>query len=517
MSDLSHYGVFAHLNVENSQLYRGILDEFARAKSRFVIHLRPSDVEQALGASNQLETAMLPESALQQLVIWGNLESHPDTSEVASVEDFWRVRHLYQMSPAGEAAEAALALFEQSIRQPGELQTAALDEIRRQLARIQGMSAHGEANDNEVANAFSLIRQRFDELTAQAQRFMGGIQRRIDLQSLPIESFLSYKNRLIDYLERFLQELVMATHEISTCVGSIEPESVSVLLHRVADREMIDRLLVTDDERAANRRTWMERWDGLCAWFVGTTDRRAQADELRAAARSAIPSLIATVTGINDRRAGHSDRSTDFNTLALWFAQANTDADAHRLWRAAFALHSCRHLSVDSETLEQREVEPVISTTSWLDAPPIRISPRLHKSGRYTPRGKPAGIIDRTREKARLAQLSEEEARQIQLARHSLCTGQRTRLSRMSELNEMEFQLLLDLLGDALSAKTDAEASVSVSSSDGTMHIELTPTLDGETAVIRTTEGVLIGDDHYLLIRDEMEATEFNPLVEAGA
>jgi len=57
---------------------------------------------------------------------------------------------------------------------------------------------------------FSLLRQRFDELTAQAQRFIGGLQRRIELQGLNVESFLTYKQRLIDYLERFLSQLVLA-------------------------------------------------------------------------------------------------------------------------------------------------------------------------------------------------------------------------------------------------------------------------------------------------------------------
>jgi len=179
MSDSTRYNVFAHLTADKSRLYRAILVEFARAKSRFVIHLRPSDVEQALRTSNRLDAASLSESALQQLVDWGNLESHPDTSEVATVEDFWRVRNLYQISGAGEAAEQAIAVFEQSIRQPGELQSAALDDIRRHLVRIAAISTGHEADDTEVANVFSLIRQRFDELTVQAQRFMGGIQRRL--------------------------------------------------------------------------------------------------------------------------------------------------------------------------------------------------------------------------------------------------------------------------------------------------------------------------------------------------
>jgi uncharacterized protein (TIGR02677 family) len=367
------------------------------------------------------------------------------------------------------------------------------------------MCAGGNAEDSEVADVFKSIRQRFDELTTQAQRFMGGIQRRIDLQSLDVESFLAYKQRLIDYLERFLRELVMATHEISTYVRSIDPQAVRELLHRGADREMVDRLFVAEDEKMANRQAWVERWEGLGAWFVGTTTRRSQAEELRSAARAAIPSLIATVSGINDRRAGHSDRSSDFATLALWFAQTDSDADAHRLWRAAFAMHSCRHLSLDPETRAQLDADPVASTTSWLDAPAVRISPRLHKSGRYTPRGRPTAVIDRTQEKAGLARLAAEEAEQINLARRALATGQLTRLSQLGELNDSEFQLLLDLIGDALAAKTNANSSVSTLSSDGTLYIDLTPTLDGVIAEIRTSSGVMFGDDHHLLIRSETE------------
>jgi uncharacterized protein (TIGR02677 family) len=522
MSNSSFYNVFAHLTAEKSHIYRAILGEFTLAKSRFVIHLRPDDIERALRESRGLEPGTVTEAALQALVAWGNLESHPDTSEVATVEDFWRVRFLYQMSPAGAAAEAALAAFEESIRKPGELQSAALDDIRGHLARIEALcrSPRGEregADDAEVANIFSLTWRRFEELTSQAQRFMAGIQRRIDLQTLDMESFLTYKQKLIDYLERFLRELVMATHAISMQLAAIDPGAVKELLYLAADRELVDRLVVAEEERAANREAWVARWEGLCAWFVGTNFHPAQAEELRGAARSAIPSLIATVTGINDRRAGHSDRCADFTTLALWFGQSSDDEDAHRLWRAAFALNSCRHLSIDQETLEQREAEPIASTTSWLDAPPLRISPRLHKSGRYTPRGRPASIIDRTEHKARLAQLTALENQQIQRARGALCAAGRTRLSELALLDEMEFQLLLDLLGDALATGADGDSGVSVASSDGSLRIDLVPTRDGRTAEIRTTGGTLTGEDHFVFIRSEFGDAAVDVPEEAAA
>jgi len=125
-------------------------------------------------------------------------------------------------------------------------------------------------------------------------------------------------------------------------IRSIEPERIAPLLHRVAERELVDRLTVTDEDRAVARRAWQQRWEGLCSWFVGSDTRPSQAEELRGAARAAIPSLVAAVTGINDRRAGRSDRAADLRALALWFAEAEDDLAAHRLWRGAFALDSCR-------------------------------------------------------------------------------------------------------------------------------------------------------------------------------
>jgi len=109
LTSSSDYNVFAHLTAEKSDIYRAVLNVFVEAKARFVIYLRPRDVErQLVEESAKYADALAVEVILQQLVAWGNLEAHPDTAEVLTVHDFWRVRNLYQMSPAGEAAEAAL-------------------------------------------------------------------------------------------------------------------------------------------------------------------------------------------------------------------------------------------------------------------------------------------------------------------------------------------------------------------------------------------------------------------------
>ena len=92
---------FTYLGVPNAGLYRSLLLTFARAKERFIVHLRPEDIaaELRIDADEQLILA------LEQLVVWGNLRADVDTSRVTTVEDFLRKRCLYQLTAAGQAAE----------------------------------------------------------------------------------------------------------------------------------------------------------------------------------------------------------------------------------------------------------------------------------------------------------------------------------------------------------------------------------------------------------------------------
>ena len=89
-----------------------MLQIFARAKERFIVHLRPEDVAADLRADADEQLT----DALDQLVAWGNLRADVDTSRVTTVEDFHRKRSLYQLTAEGQAAEQAIAYYEEALR-----------------------------------------------------------------------------------------------------------------------------------------------------------------------------------------------------------------------------------------------------------------------------------------------------------------------------------------------------------------------------------------------------------------
>ncbi|MFD7706103.1 TIGR02677 family protein [Streptomyces sp. NPDC059786] len=511
----AHYTPFAHLTAPNAALYRQVMRTFLVAKERFAVHLRPEDVYAALDATSRPADVEAVAKALDSLVGWGNLRADPDHARVTAVEDFYRRRFIYQLTRAGEAAEVALGTYDEVLGRRGELQAVALHDIVTQLRALLVIAAEDEPDPAKAYVALSVLTARFTDLADNARAFMGSLQRTIDLHDIEVEVFLAYKDRLIQYLERFIQDLITLGGRIALLIGELEDQGrVGPLLRLAAGREAADAAPgEAEHAEAAAYERCAGRWSGLAQWFVSEEGRESQARLLRGRALGAIPQLLAVVRQLNERRAGRSDRSADFRTLARWFAQAPDDAARHRLWRVAFGLYSSRHLTVDADTLAERTAAPEPASTPWGEARPLRISPQLRRTGSYERRGKPRRVADRGEAKRRLAEIAARQTAEVREARERLATGGPVRLSRLGDLDPAAFRLFLGLLGDALATWRPGMTTTVATSGDGSMEIRLTALDDGSTAEVRTPEGVFSGPDHLIDIIDLTEEVRFGPPV----
>ena len=226
---------FAYLATQNAGLYRRVMLAFVAAKRRFVVHLRTEDVVAELAADGPADPRAVTD-ALAQLVEWGNLRADPDTSRVTSVEDFHRARFLYQLTHAGEAAERSLAVFDEQLGRPGALQAVALEDIATGLRALQELTRDPEP---DVAAGGLLLRdlvRRCVDLAENAQAFMGSLQRTIDLYELDAEAFRAYKDRLIEYLERFIKDLTGIGGEIAELLGGSRSRPASTACCRLVAR-----------------------------------------------------------------------------------------------------------------------------------------------------------------------------------------------------------------------------------------------------------------------------------------
>lgn len=500
------YGPFAYLGTPNAALYRRVMRVLLAEKERFAVHVRPEQVQAMLAADGGAPVADgAVVEAVERLAqpSWGNLLAFPDSTRVTALEDFYRRRMLYQLSRQGELAERALAQYDAALGSRGALQSVALEDIVALLTglreSVDAQSAGGEVDDARVHQALRSLRERFTELAENAVAFMGSIQRTVDLEEADVEAFLAYKDQLIEYLERFISDLVTKGAIIARLLGEFTYDDILMLASAAAGREAVDA--VPGEQDAVFNRvrgTWQRQWRGLTNWFVSTRDRDSEAKLLRTQARAAIPSLLAVVRTLHEGSGGRIDRSQDFVILARWFAALGSDDDRHRLWRTAFGLTSVRHLSVTQETEDAWDASELGNATPWCESPPVVISPQLRKSGSYERRGRAVRVRDRSDAKRALAERARAEAEQAEAARRRILTDGPRPLSAFAELDRQAFTLFISLLGDALSAMAPGADTSTVQTSDGELTVTLTRRPGGGAAVLRTEAGDLTGPDHLV-------------------
>src|SRR5262245_16891435 len=494
--------VFAFVTAEKAPLYRAIMHVFMEANAVFTFHLRPRQILERITATGFSATVDQEEidSALSQLTEWGNLEAFPDTADVTTVEDFYKQRYFFQLTSEGEAAQRALDSFEARSDCVVELRRRDLTDIRNVLRQLSRLLRAAELDSDEIHRQLLTLQHRFESLVGSAQKFMGELQRKIDQQRIDDGDSITGKQRVINYLQRFISELVIATDDIAQAVVEIEGAGIERLLQAAAARTIIDEMDSGPENLTRALRQWQSVWNRFRDWFISRPGCSSNSDVLRGQARESMPALLNIITCINDRLITRIDRSNDLRVLARWFMEASSEADAHRLWRAAFGLGSSRHLLINDSTLDHHETQNVIPDTSWLDAPPLNLSSRLRGATSPWRGGRLTRLIDRTAEKQKLAAATHEEALRILRAQNRFIAGTRMRLSDLGQLETDEFDVLLEFLGEEIVGLDFQDDPTEILSSDGSLKVRLEPTRDGQTAFIQTSDGMFSGPDHWITV-----------------
>ena len=465
----------AALTGENATIYRAIMRVFVEAKENFAFQLRLAEIVEAIRSEALIEEHEI-ESAIARLCEWGNLLARPDVSDVRIVEEFYRPRHVYRMTAEGEAAVRACDSFNAS-SSCVELQTGGLADIRELLMELRHVTTTPQVDSGRIRRKLRTLDVLFEDFSHTARSFIERLEEPSRLD--PADSA-----QLTEFCRQWIGEL------------EAESDRIGAIIREVEAAGSVDS----------------PYWERFRSWFLSEPSSTSAHETLCQRTRAAMPVLLRGIASDTDRGLHRIDRSHDFRLLAGWFAAAESDADAHVLWRTAFGLAPARHLSIDQASLDDRESRHIPANTSWLDAPPLRIfeTVPVRRSNWLT--GGLSRIIDRSSEKEKLAAAAHEESQRLLETQRRFGSGNRIRLSELEHLEANEFELFLDLLGEA-AAKVFANESMEILSHDGSLRVRLEPVTDGRKAMILTSDGMLSGPDHWIHI----EPTSLHETSEARA
>lgn len=499
---LNQVSAFQYVTVPLAPTYRAIVQLFFDEMQRYVIELRPRDVLlgiQKAGYHIEASTAEELDSSLDQLVRWGNLTRAHDTDAVATIDDFYRRQHVYNLTAVGVSAHRAVIAVEAAVGKSGSLQAVMLKKIRDALQSLASEAALAEPDPDRLCGLLHDLNAAFGKLTLEANRFIGDLNQHTNAGQVDEEKFALRKQALLAYISRFVAELRRLAGEIRTGIDAVANFGVHALVSIAAQSKDLPPDLGEIEARGGWIERELEQWQGLTAWFVGASrEAEPTVDRLAAVAVSAVVSLTRTLERLNDRRTQPADRAADFQTLAGWFSACDTDADAHQLWQEAFGLYSARHFH-----LEEADDGHDGPRVSWWDAAPASVPVSIRARGRVSQGGRAAVVPDYTDQRMWIAQTRRRERAQIDAAVDRFSQRGVMRLSDMAELDATEFDLLLSLLDEALVAPRSADGSQSTRTGDGRLNVVLSRPPAHETAhvSIRTSRGQLRCLDYRIEVR----------------
>jgi len=405
--------LFRYLGGEEWAEYRAILAVFA---DTYFSDFGPAEVHAQIRDADLAER-LSPDTVhdrLESLRRWGNLEASTDIGRPSSIDDYYRRRHRYLITPAGQQVFDLVERVLASADKVADPQAGRLGDLHRGL-QLLADHASGNFRDLAAADATAAVRAVFDTHERFVDEITGFFRQLAQWQSrydLSPEEVQLLAGVIVGYVDERLNEIERMRGPIERCLEAIMPRLDALLASidtglagRVSDPGLADQF---DGRRA--RRPDPSHWHHRGGWL----------------AAAPVPAFVDA--------APHSSR-------------------AHDVFSAALGLGSCRHaglLAADAD-------DPAPTTTAWSDAPRAVVPVSLRERGDVVQRGWPTPMRDR-REAQQLMRerLERERVEQEAVAAELLSSADAAGDLDGAELSAGAFALLRDLIGTAGHQAPDA-------------------------------------------------------------
>jgi uncharacterized protein (TIGR02677 family) len=490
--------MFMFTTTEKTELHTATLYAFGEANERLETALTFDEVRARLRSVGWFEAVTDEEldSTLSRLRQWGLVDVVQNHAvHYTTAEDYERKNLQYLLTKRGEAAFEGVQHALSVLASSGALQTAVLDAIADRLDELHHLLSSAGSSDRRLYTTLMELEGHLDALRTNTKQFNSELQRLLRDDQLDLTTFHEVKRATVSYLQEFVTNLDQRRHTIRDALGRVEDVGVGPMHRRALAGAELPQLSAGDPGSEWLRHR-SAKWDGLRLWFRPSDGGAPRVDELQDVARRAIVSLLRVLDRMSESRRRSSSAAADFRALARWFAAGETEADAHRLFNAAFGMWPARHAHLGHE-----DDELISHTESWATAPPVPVSPLLRRSGRteHTARTGKVRDVEELRLLRRAA--ARRERAEIEAAWRQLATGGPVSLSSLEQLDHDSFHRLLDLVGRALATHRDGAGVRRATTADGRVEIRLRHPRGSATATIRTPRGTFTGPDFLVDIR----------------
>jgi len=427
---------------EEAATYLAIMRNFTAGISGLLSDQSAAEVVERLAEQGLELDVDTVDARLSYLVEHGNLARSPRETEARSLREYLTSRARYQLTQRGELVHRQVEQLLDHAETASEVSSEMLGGILAGLRRLQAYDdrALASVDADELAREIGTVFAQFERLVDSTRGFYTYLAQVLVRYDLGRAEFQAFKTALLDYLQRFVDDIARHMPQIADALSEVEPRVPQLTARANAG----ERLLSVDGQAARRTRGLaVDDWLSLHAWFVGDSARDSDAAGVRRLATEAMRALLVNLRRIAGSGDREQSRYADLQRLARWFDAAD-DSTAHALWAAAFGLYSSRHLSFSADDASTE----VASTESWWRAPVAEVPVTLRRAGERKITGRSGRSEDfSSAKRARLAEREAVERRRraalVEIAEQSGVPG-RLRLSDEAR------QVLMDVYSRAM-------------------------------------------------------------------
>ncbi len=333
-----------YLSVENTDRYRMILKIFFQHYEKFKYHLYQEDVYNEMIEYDYFKdyTVEQCQQDLSALVEWKNLTHLQDTKNAANIEEFKNKKYRYQLSKYGVEIERLTLKLENLSSEGASLESSFLEDFNNEINKFSNII---NQSDEKIYSWWNKVNDDFVKLNQNYQDFLRE-NNNIGIDDLlEINTFLSFKNKLVDYLRNFVKHLQMYIGSIEYSIKNISDEDIEMLIEKYINYKknsipILNNVYDEKEDRVKN----LDRWQNIKDWFVEDEFGSSEAMKLFTQINEIIRKVTRYASRISEMVGKGANRKEEYKKISDLFYDLDDIKEAHKLSSLVFGVEEILHI-----------------------------------------------------------------------------------------------------------------------------------------------------------------------------
>ena len=384
----------SYLSVPNAPTYRKIMRLFYREYEKMHFQLYKEDIFELIRQDEAFSEYTMEQLVqdLDALVKWKNLTPIQDPGRVYTIADYKNKQYRYTMSEYAVEIERLTVRLENIFIESGNLSTNFFVRLEKSLSDAPLME---QASLKEVNEWWSLLQEDFKRLNQNYQDYLRDFYSGKTDHLMKSVEFVIHKDKFIQYLTDFVQELQHHSRRIEQILVKCIPIVEEKILERVVQSELDIPHAFLDTQQNAEeniRENVTGKWASLKQWFLDTEEHECECKKVLKITNDVIRSIIQNAALIVQAQNWGISRKDDYRKFLELFLKCENLDEAHRLSAHVFGIQKIEHF----KTHHPRE-EDDINHSVYEDTPDeVLLKPRIRT---YREKKDRRGFTDKSLEK----------------------------------------------------------------------------------------------------------------------